>query len=200
MLNFLTRSKVEVYHTIKWESMFQREFWFWICSQSPQTTRKQNIWNKYISHALKCKYYIFILLSTSLVSPCSSWHTIAVGSQQEGKRLWKSVEMHWHATEHWHRLPREAVGSPPWTSSKATRRWAWALWSGCPAGQWLDRMDPEVPSLLFLSMTLWCISTRCQNSQRRTWMQTIRDTASTEMQSKENKSVCTKNSIFSILP
>lgn len=76
MLNFLTRSKVEVYHTIKRESMFQREFWFWICSQSPQTTRKQNIWNKYISHALKCKYYIFILLSTSLVSPCSSWHTM----------------------------------------------------------------------------------------------------------------------------
>ena len=35
-------------------------------------------------------------------------------------------------TDHWERLPREVVESPPWRSSKAAWTWAWVPCSGCP--------------------------------------------------------------------
>jgi len=35
-------------------------------------------------------------------------------------------------TEHWYKLPKEVVDSPPWRSSEGTWTWAWAACSGCP--------------------------------------------------------------------
>jgi len=37
-------------------------------------------------------------------------------------------------TEHWHRLPREAMKSPPQRSSGAAWTWAWELSPGCHYG------------------------------------------------------------------
>lgn len=45
-------------------------------------------------------------------------------------------------TEHWHRLPREAVQSHPWKSSTATWRRSQASCSGCPCWGWISRSLP----------------------------------------------------------
>ena len=79
-------------------------------------------------------------------------------ARTRGSEQWKQTgaqevpskhEKHFHAVqvmEHWHRLPKEAVGSSPWRSSKAV--WTWmALDAVAGVGA-----DPEVP---FHSVTLY---------------------------------------------
>ena len=49
--------------------------------------------------------------------------------------------------EHWQRLSREAVNSPPWRSSKDAWTWAWVPWTSGWVSlfeQRLDQMDPQV--------------------------------------------------------
>jgi len=67
------------------------------------------------------------------------WHT--------GGSLWTSGNASW-LCEHWHRLLREAVGSPPWRFSKHS--WTWA-WTACSK---LEQMDPEVSANLNHSVIL----------------------------------------------
>ena len=57
------------------------------------------------------------------------------GHSRAPRRLPLSTRQHFCAgrvAEPWHRLPREAVGSPPWGSPEATWTWPWAACSGCP--------------------------------------------------------------------
>jgi len=68
--------------------------------------------------------------------------------------------------EPWHRLPREAVGSPPWGSPKAAWRWAWAACAGWPC--WSrearpDELQGSLPTLIILcgEWVKSCMGFRC---------------------------------------
>lgn len=64
----------------------------------------------------------------------------------------------WWVTEHWHRLPIEAVCSPPQRPPKAAWTWPWAACSGCPC--WSRRLEQVTSrwSLLTLSILQFCSS------------------------------------------
>lgn len=56
--------------------------------------------------------------------------------------------------KNWHRLPREAVGSAPWRSSKGAWRWAWAACAGWPCwsrgrSRWSESSHPASATLWF---------------------------------------------------
>jgi len=76
----------------------------------------------------------------------------------EHRRFALNTRMHFCAVqimEHWHRFPKEVVGSPPWRFSRAAWRWSWApcsVWDRVEL--WLHQMDPEVLSHFHHSVIL----------------------------------------------
>ena len=76
-------------------------------------------------------------------------------SRSRSSEQWVSSEHREHfcavqVMEHWHKLSREAVRSPPWRSPKAAWTWAQAPCSGCPhcsrnQDRWTQRDLPPQP-------------------------------------------------------
>jgi len=109
-----------------------------------------------------------------LLSVVLSARTRGSGHKLDHRRLHLSTRLHfcnvWE-TEHWHRLPREAVGFL-WGSSKVTWTWPWALCSGCPSWSrgWAKRTQSILPTPTTLWMYLELYSEMCLSGKFQEWL------------------------------
>lgn len=97
-------------------------------------------WNSTSDLNWSCAPWLFILAPFLMKS--SSYAPVLLCDTNQSK-FHVNIRKHFCAlrvAEHWHRLPREAMEIPSWTSPKTAWMWVWTPCFGCPclSRDWAD--------------------------------------------------------------